>query len=222
MLTSPIRLSTVLQILLYLPLTLAVLGQPAFLANSLLLFIHSLIHGSLALLTAHSPWLSVLQTPMHPFLLLLCFNMFSTSTPIAPLVEEAAGWWGTALRFSSPAAIVMEGLSSLLVAQKLGHVGRELIGSSREEVQLGFLVASAVAYVGSAWIIIQTYGAIATTPASSTLLGVTLTAFVFLTFIGFALRRTNVIESSTLALFLAYNIWLCGFDRRAFSDPASS
>lgn len=59
-------------------------------------------------------------------------------------------------------------------------------------------------------------------PLSSTLLGVALTAFLFLTFIGFALRRTNVIESSGLALFIAYNVWLCGFDQHSFSDPASS
>jgi hypothetical protein len=159
---------------------------------------------------------------MHPFLLLLSFNVFSTSTPVAPWIQTAASWWGTALRLSSPFAIVMEGLSSLLVAQKLGQVGRELVGSGREEIQLGLLIASAFAYVGAAWIIIQTYAAVATAPLSSTLLGVALTAFVFLTFIGFALRRTNVIESSALAIVLSYNVWLCGFDRRAFSDPASS
>lgn len=59
-------------------------------------------------------------------------------------------------------------------------------------------------------------------PLSSTLLGIAITAFIFLTFIGFALRRTNVIESSLLALWLAYNLWLAGFDQKSFSDPASS
>ena len=49
-----------------------------------------------------------------------------------------------------------------------------------------------------------------------------LTAFLFLTFIGFVLRRTNVIESSGLALFIAYNIWLCGFDQQSFTDLGST
>jgi hypothetical protein len=51
---------------------------------------------------------------------------------------------------------------------------------------------------------------------SSTFLGVALTALVFLTLIGFALRRTNIIESSALALFIAYNVWICGLDQ---SEP---
>ena len=64
---------------------------------------------------------------------------------------------------------------------------------------------------------LQSYPAAAETPLSSTLLGVAITAFIFLTCIGFVLRRTNVIESSGLALFLAYNVWLCGFDE--WSSP---
>lgn len=69
---------------------------------------------------------------------------------------------------------------------------------------------------------VQSYPAAAVSPLSSTLLGVALTAFLFLTIIGFALRRTNIIESSSLLLFLAYNVWLCGIDQASFSDPASS
>jgi hypothetical protein len=232
------QLSTVLQILLYLPLTLAVLGQPAFLANSLLLFLHSLLHGTMVFFSSHSPILSVLQPPVHPFLLLLSFNIYST-TQVNPWMTSAADWWGWILRLSSPTFIIMEGLSSLLVAQKLGQDAKFLISEGREEYQFGFLVATAIAYVASGVWIAQSYSAVATSPLSSTLLGVAITAFVFvsyspysrscvthssvqLTFIGFALRRTNVIESSGLALFLAYNVWLCGFDQKSFSDPASS
>jgi hypothetical protein len=83
-------------------------------------------------------------------------------------------------------------------------------------------VAEVVAvYVGAAAWVVQMYPSIATSPLSSTLLGVAITAFVFLTFIGFAVRRTNVIESSCLSAVLAYNAWLCGFDQRSFSEPAS-
>lgn len=229
------RLSTVLQILLYLPLTLATLSTPAFLLLSLLLSAHSFIHGTLILLWG-SQLLSVLQVPMHPFLLLVSFNAFSQS--VHPLLTTSVGWWGKILTFSGPTYVAMEGLSSLLFAQKVGQVGKELADEA-ESYQFGILIASAAAYVVAAWWIVvvccpsvllvpssfwlaQAYPAAATSPLSSTLLGVALTAFLFLTVIGFRLRRTNIVESSMLSLFLAYNIWLCGFDQTSFSDPASS
>ncbi|KAF8846332.1 hypothetical protein BDN67DRAFT_37032 [Paxillus ammoniavirescens] len=210
------RLSTVLQILLYLPLTLATLSTPAFLILSLLLSAHSLIHGTLILLWG-SRALSVMQVPMHPFLLLVTFNAFSQS--VHPMLATAAIWWGKILTFSGPTYVAMEGLSSLLFAQKVGQVGKELADEA-ESYQFAILIASAVAYVVAAWWIVVV--AAAASPLSSTLLGVALTAFLFLTVIGFRLRRTNIVESSMLSLFLAYNIWLCGFDQTSFADPASS
>ncbi|GLB36106.1 putative ICE2 [Lyophyllum shimeji] len=212
------RLSTVLQILIFLPLTLATLSTQAFLLLSLLLSIHSLIHGTLILLWG-SDALSVLQVPMHPFLLLVCFNAFSAS--VHPWLITAADWWGAALTFSGPMFIAMEGLSSLLVVQKLGQQAKRLV-TEGEAYQFALLVASAIAYVISAWWIVVSYPAAASSPLSSTLLGVAITAFLFLTFIGFYMRRTNIIESSGLAIFIAYNVWLCGFDQKAFTDPASS
>lgn len=149
---NPCRLSTVLQILLFLPLTLATLSTPAFLLLSLLLFIHSLIHGTLLLLWG-SPALSVLQVPMHPFLLLLCFNLFSQNAKIPQALMTTATWWGRILGWSSPWFIVMEGLSSLLVAQKLGQVGRHLAGEG-EGYQFGLLIGAAAVYVSSAWWVI--------------------------------------------------------------------
>ena len=144
------RLSTALQILIFLPLTLATLSRQAFLLLSLLLCIHSLIHGTMILLWG-SQALSVLQVPMHPFLLLVCFNVFSSS--VNPWLLSAADWWGTALTFSGPLFITMEGLSSLLVVQKLGQEGKRLVGRG-EVYQFGFLIATAVAYVASAWWIV--------------------------------------------------------------------
>lgn len=216
--SSTARLSTVLQILIFLPLTLSTLSTPAFLLLSLLLLIHSLIHGTLVLLWG-SPALSLMQVPMHPFLLLVCFNVFSER--VHPLLLSAATWWGHLLRWSSPGFIVMEGLSSLLIVQKLGQVGKELV-SEGEGYQFGLLVAAAAAYVTSAWWIVVAYPVAATSPLSSTLLGVALTTLTFLTLIGFVLRRTNVIESSGLALFVAYNVWQCGFEQSSVSGPASS
>ena len=47
----------------------------------------------------------------------------------------------------------MEGMSSLLVVQKLGQVGKELI-EEEERWQFGLLVGAAAAYVTSAWWIV--------------------------------------------------------------------
>uniref|UniRef100_A0A8H7YB51 Uncharacterized protein n=2 Tax=Psilocybe cubensis TaxID=181762 RepID=A0A8H7YB51_PSICU len=212
------RLSTALQILIFLPLTLATISNDAFLLLSLMLTLHSLIHGTMSLFWG-SHALSVLQVPMHPFLLLLCFNIFSSSPN--PWLPWAAQWWGTLLTFSGPLFIVMEGLSSLLVVQKLGQGGKRLAARG-EAYQFGLLIATSIAYVASAWWIVNSYPTAASSPLSSTLLGVAITAFLFLTIIGFVLRRTNIIESSGLAVFIAYNVWLCGFDQKSFTDPASS
>lgn len=70
-----------------------------------------------------------------------------------PLFLSLASWWGTILTLSSPLFIILESVSSLLVAQKLGQVGRELVGEG-EAYQFVFLIASAVAYVVSAWWIV--------------------------------------------------------------------
>jgi hypothetical protein len=65
----------------------------------------------------------------------------------------AAEYWGTALTLSSPLFISMEGLSSLLVVQKLGQEGKRLV-TEGEAYQFALLIASAVAYVLSAWWIV--------------------------------------------------------------------
>ena len=91
--------------------------------------------------------LPFLQTPTHIFLLLVSFNLLSQE--LSPWLTLAADWWGKALRFSSPGFIIIECLSSLVVAQQLGRVGKNLV-EEREGVQFGLLIASAVAYVASA------------------------------------------------------------------------
>ncbi|KAG8873824.1 hypothetical protein FRB97_006428 [Tulasnella sp. 331] len=105
----------------------------------------------------------------------------------------------------------MEGLASIIVIQATGKTGRVMAERS-ETWQLMLLVGAAAAYVSSASWIVWSYSAIATTPLTSTLFGVAATALIFLTLIGFAQRRTNVIESSLLALYFAYNVWLCSPD----------
>lgn len=145
------RLSTALQILIFLPLTLATISNQAFLLLSLLLTLHSLIHGSMILLWG-SHALSVLQVPMHPFLLLVCFNVFAAEP--SEWLLAAADWWGTLLTLSGPLFIAMEGLSSLLVVQKLGQEGKKLVVRG-EVYQFGMLIVTATAYVASAWWIVD-------------------------------------------------------------------
>lgn len=145
------RLSTALQILIFLPLTLATLSKRAFLLQSLFLTLHSLIHGTMCLMW-DSHTLSVLQVPMHSFLLLLCFNIFSSSPH--PWLLTAADWWGFLLTLSGPLFIALEGMSSLLVVQQLGHTGKRLVARG-EAYQFGLLITTAVAYVASAWWIVD-------------------------------------------------------------------
>jgi hypothetical protein len=127
------------------------LSKPAFLLLSLLLGISSFIHGTL-----HFFWdsnaLAILQQPMHPFFLLVCFNVFSQS--VHPFLLTAAAWWGKMLMFSGPLFIFMEGLSSLLVVQKLGQEGKRVAGEG-EVYQFALLICSAAAYVISAWWIVM-------------------------------------------------------------------
>lgn len=116
-----------------------------------MLAIHSLIHGTMSFLWG-SHALSFLQVPVHPFLLLVCFNIFSSSPN--PWLIFAAEWWGTLLTLSGPLFIAMEGLSSLLVVQKLGQEGKRLVGKG-EAYQFGLLIATSIAYVASAWWIVD-------------------------------------------------------------------
>lgn len=139
------RLSNFLQVLIFLPLTLSTLSKSAFLLLSLLIFLQSLIHGTLQLFWGSSV-LAVMQFPVQPFLLLVCFNVFSES--VSPWLLTAATYWGRLLYLSSPLFIILEGMSSLLVVQKMGQVGRDLVGEG-EAYQFGLLIASAMTYVVS-------------------------------------------------------------------------
>jgi hypothetical protein len=143
------RLSTVTQLLLFLPLTLSTLSTTAFLALSLLLFLHSVIHGTLLLFFGPGV-LSVLQVPVHPFLLLLVFNLFSQPSGTIKLVSTLAVYWGTFLKLITPLFIAIESIASLLVAQSLGQEGKRL-AMKNEAWQLGLLIGSAAGYVGGGY-----------------------------------------------------------------------
>jgi hypothetical protein len=85
---------------------------------------------------------------MHPFLILLVFNTFSSS--INPWILIAANVWGTTLQYAAPLFVILEGTSSLLVAQSLGQRGKRLLDEG-ESFQFPLLISSSIAYVISAW-----------------------------------------------------------------------
>ena len=216
------RLSTIFEILIFLPLTLATLSQDAFLLLSFLLTLHSVFHSTLKLIlpnltlssgrTIYLPsFLPFMQIPVHPFLLLLSFNLFSSATGLSPYISTAAKWWETFLRYSTPFAAGLEGLASLIVIQSAGLKSKDLATQS-EGNQLLLLIASASAYVGAAAWLLSAFADAASTPITAMLFGCAVTSLIFLTGIGFSLRRTNVVESSGVALFLAYNVWQCTND----------
>ncbi|KIJ45664.1 hypothetical protein M422DRAFT_166584 [Sphaerobolus stellatus SS14] len=209
-LSNSARLGTVFQILMFLPLTLSTISTSAFLILSFLLSIHSIIHGTMTLFWG-SDALSFLQLPVHPFLLLLCFNLFASPISGVLWLVKVAEWWGFCLKLWTPIFIGFEGISSLLVAQSWGQKSKGLASRS-EQWQFTLLFGAAAAYVGAATIIVLAYPAAAVSPFTASLLGASIASLFFLTLIGFALRRTNVIESAGLALFLAYNVWLCGYE----------
>lgn len=93
-----------------------------------------------------------MQMPMHPILLLTCFQAFSSSS-VHPYYLAVANFWGVSLRAFGPLAIILEGLSSLLVAQQVGQAGKRLVGEG-EGYQFALLIAAAVGYVASAWVIV--------------------------------------------------------------------
>jgi hypothetical protein len=91
---------------------------------------------------------------MHPFLLLLAFNIFSQPSGSIKLVSTIAIYWGTFLKFITPLFIAIEALASLLVAQSLGQEGKRLAMKS-EAWQLGLLIGSAAAYVGGGYWVVK-------------------------------------------------------------------
>lgn len=104
--------SAVIRILLFLPLTLVTLSANAFLFLSFLYLIHSLIHQSLLLFRFYC---SCKHRPTSIFSWFLSIFSQELSLWLALTVD----WWGKTLRFSSPGFIIIEYLSSLVVARQL-------------------------------------------------------------------------------------------------------
>ncbi|WRT63310.1 uncharacterized protein IL334_000215 [Kwoniella shivajii] len=227
-------MATFTQVLLALPMALDLLGPPSFLLLSLLFSLHHFLYSTLRLCfknTPLAPIISILSF-LSPFisasLILLTLYWYltpptATSNSIFPpfahyLVNVLPFAYAQILRWVSPLFTLLEGISTLLVVQVVGRVGK---GWADEEEKddggiewrslVGLVVAALVYCAGLAGVIV----AFPLSPESSFpafLLGCALTAVVFLSLIGFTLRRTNVLETSLVFVYVVYSAWLSGVE----------
>lgn len=169
------QLVSVLQVLLFLPLTLDIAGQDCMLALSLLLTLSFACSATLHLcVRTNTRWrplstlVAWLQPLVIPALLLLTLNLYSTSsTGEATLavsdedrhpawldhVRAAPSYWERLLRTSSPVFVILEGLCTLLCIQALSRFSLGRIQASRapDLFRMGSLILAAGVYVASAY-----------------------------------------------------------------------
>lgn len=138
-----------------------------------------------------------------------------TSTVGHVLVNVLPFLYASVLRWVSPLFTLLEGVSTLLVIQVVGRAGKGWADDDEKEEGLEWrslvgLVAAALVYCAGLWLVISAFPAV---PLPAFLLGAALTATLFLSMIGFSLRRTNVLETSLVLFYVAYSAWLSGAER---------
>lgn len=118
---------------------------------------------------------------------------------LVSLARAAPSYWERFLRTSSPVFVILEGLCTLLCIQAVSRFTIARIEGSRSPdlLKMLVLVISAVLYVGSAYFLWESYGAVPDR-ISATLIGVAVTTIVFLSGISFGLQKGNVIETSLM------------------------
>ena len=227
--------ATFAQVLLALPMTLDLLGKlislpllsqrsppgaPSFLLLSLLLTVHHFIYSTLRLLLKNTPLaplisiLSFLSPAISSSLVLLTFYYYLHPPPPSGashiLVAILPKAYATVLRWVSPLFTLLEGISTLLVVQVAGRVGKGWADEEeREGVEwrsLAGLVVAALVYCAGLAGVLKSFSMFEPFPAF--LLGAALTSVVFLSLIGFTLRRTNVLETSLVFVYVVVSLLL--------------
>lgn len=198
-------------------------GPPSFLLLSLLFTLHHASYSTLRLLcknTLLAPLITVLNV-LSPVISAACVlvTLYYYLYPPGPssvaghvLVNVLPYLYASVLRWVSPLFTLLEGVSTLLVIQVVGRAGKGWADDDEKEEglewrQLVGLLFAALVYCGGLWLVIWAFPS---TPFPAFLLGAALTASFFLSFIGFSLRRTNVLETSLVLLYVAYSAWLSG------------
>ncbi|RXK39638.1 hypothetical protein M231_03140 [Tremella mesenterica] len=225
------RTSSSLQILLALPMTLDLLGTPSFLLLSLLFVTYQTLLSTLRLtpISILSSFLSVFSPLITSSLILLTlyFYLHPPSVPTSTLSIAPLHWlvnvlplvYASVLRWLAPLFTLVEGVCALLVIQLAGRAGKgwteeEDYEGSRWRSILGVIAAVGI-YSGGIWGVIKIFPSTAEDALSVFFLGAALTAVFFLSVIGFALRRTNVLETSMVFVYVVYSAWLSGVESSA-------
>uniref|UniRef100_A0A0K3C831 BY PROTMAP: gi/472583985/gb/EMS21601.1/ ICE2 family protein [Rhodosporidium toruloides NP11] gi/647400374/emb/CDR45769.1/ RHTO0S11e04566g1_1 [Rhodosporidium toruloides] n=1 Tax=Rhodotorula toruloides TaxID=5286 RepID=A0A0K3C831_RHOTO len=127
---------------------------------------------------------------------------------LVSLARAAPSYWERFLRTSSPVFVILEGLCTLLCIQAVSRFTIARIEGSRSPdlLKMLVLVISAVLYVGSAYFLWESYGAVPDR-ISATLIGVAVTTIVFLSGISFGLQKGNVIETSLMLAYAVFQIF---------------
>ncbi|WVR03178.1 hypothetical protein IAU60_000169 [Kwoniella sp. DSM 27419] len=227
-------LATFTQVLLALPMALDLLGPPSFLLLSLLFTLHHFLYSTLRLVLKNTPLaplvsiLSFLSPFISSFLVLLTIYYYlQPPTPTAPrslipnlshyLVNIVPFAYAQILRWVSPLFTLLEGISTLLVIQVAGRVGKGWADEEEKDEGVEWrslvgLVAAALVYCAGLAGIVKTFPLSPESSFPAFLLGAALTAVLFLSMIGFSLRRTNVLETSLVFVYVAYSAWLSGVE----------
>ncbi|WVQ82584.1 hypothetical protein IAT38_004714 [Cryptococcus sp. DSM 104549] len=227
-------MATFTQVLLALPMALDLLGPPSFLLLSLLFTLHHFLYSTLRLFlknTPLAPLISILSflSPFISSLLVLLTVYFYLSPPSPPfptaVLPSLSHWlvnvlpfaYAQILRWVSPLFTLLEGISTLLVVQVAGRVGKGWADEEDKDEGVEWrslvgLVAAALVYCAGLAGVIKIFPPSSTSSFPAFLLGAALTAVLFLSLIGFTLRRTNVLETSLVFVYVVYSAWLSGVE----------
>ncbi|GAA5873608.1 hypothetical protein JCM3774_004989 [Rhodotorula dairenensis] len=222
------QLVSVLEVLLFLPLTLDIAGKQCMLALSLLLTVALATSATLHLCVRNthlrplSTAVAASQPLVIPALLLLTLNLYSPPPPTALVnhhrqpspwrllesLRAAPARWERLLRTSSPVFVILEGLCTLLCIQAISRfsLARTLNSPTPDLSRMGVLILAAGVYVASAYFLWESYGAVPDR-ISSTLIGVAVTTILFLSGISFSVQKGNVIESSLMLAYAVFQIF---------------
>ncbi|ORY23537.1 ICE2-domain-containing protein [Naematelia encephala] len=221
-------MATFSQVLLALPMSLDLLGPPSFLLLSLLFTLHHILYSTLRLLLKNTPFaplitiLSFLSPFISSSLVLVTFYFYlhppAASSTLGHVVVNVLPYlYASVLRWVSPLFTLLEGISTLLVVQVAGRVGKGWADEEEKEEgvewrSLAGLVAAALVYCAGLAGVVKTFPPSSESSLPAFLLGAALTTVVFLSLIGFTLRRTNVLETSLVFVYVVYSAWLSGVE----------
>ncbi|ODN73879.1 hypothetical protein L202_07396 [Cryptococcus amylolentus CBS 6039] len=224
-------IATFTHVLLALPMALDLLGPPSFLLLSSLFTLHHVLYSTLRLFLKNSPLapLMAILSFLSPFIsslmvvITIYYYLYPPSPPSAhSLLPSFSHWlvnvlpfaYAQILRWVSPLFTLLEGISTLLVIQVAGRVGKGWADEEDSDEGLEWrsvvaLIAAALVYCAGLAGIIKTFPEL---PWPAFLLGLALSSVVFLSMIGFTLKRTNVLETSLVFVYVVYSAWLSGVE----------